>query len=112
MEPEKLSRLLWITGIPVGVLCWICIRASSFIDESFITWIVVAVFAIVMLGSNKIARDTGLNLSKFRIAMAIGLAACILIFVITLAITSAQAGTPFLGKDSKGTGLIEVIFGI
>ncbi len=100
MDPEKFIMLEWIVGVIAGIICWLALRAGSFLDDQLLQWAFVIVFAVIMLGSNKIAKETGLNLSKFRIAMAVGLGACIAVFAITYFC---------FGQKS---GLIEMIFNI
>ena len=102
MDPKKFTILMWVVGIFSGILCWAALRAGQLTEDRLLNWAFIIVFAVIMLGSNAIAKKTGLNLSKFRIALAVGLGFCIVVFGVTLLIT---------GSDPQGRrGLVEVLF--
>ncbi len=111
-DPARLKALMTVTGVILGLLCWAFLRMGVILHANYLIWIIFAVFLVIMLFAAKITKDTGINLSRFRFTMAATIGVCLVAFVVTLAITSSQAGTPMFGDESKGKGIIELIFRI
>ena len=93
-EPKKLLIIQIIVGVISGMLCWLALRLGSNGSGSndFLRWIWIILFAVLMLGSGKIAKETGVSNSKFRLAVAGGIAICLIIFAITHFVFKIEGG--------------------
>ena len=91
-QPKKFLTILWIVGIISGLICWIALRFCGQNSGSFVSWLWIIFFAVIMLGSNKIAKETGINLHKFKIAFAVGLGISLAIFAILNFLVGIEGG--------------------
>ena len=103
MSEDKFIKLQWIVGTLSGIVCWIALRASSFSGEQILSYLFIAVFLVVVLGTRSISRKIERPLTKFSFGMAIGLGVCIVIFAVCAFIIS---------DPSSRRGLIEMVFNI
>ena len=99
MSEEKFIKLQWIIGVICGIVCWVALRVSGFADDHLISYLFIAVFLVVVLGTISIPRKIERPLTKFSFGMAIGLGICIVILVLCVFVISDR-------------GLIEMIFNI
>ena len=99
MPEKQYTALQWIVGLLCGLLCWVAIRLSGFADEQLVTYILIGLFLVIVLGSRSIARKIERPINKFSFGMAISLGVCIVIFALCAFVFSDR-------------GLIEMIFNI
>ena len=99
MPEKQYITLQWVIGLLCGLICWVAIRVSGFADEQLVTYILIGLFLVIVLGSRNVARKIERPINKFSYGMAISLGVCIVIFALCAFVFSDR-------------GLIEMIFNI
>lgn len=109
MDPSRLNTLLTVIGIILGLLMWAGLRYGMISGVTYLLWVTLGVFLLLMLFLRAIRINTGVNLTRFRFSMAGTLIVCLVVYIAVYVITSIQAGTPVFGEGSEGKGLIELL---
>ena len=101
MSEEHFNTLQIVVGLLAGVLCWFALRAGSLAEDQMISWVLIAVFLVVILGSRTLARKIERPIKKFSLCMAIGLGVCIAIFALCAFVLPIKSGLFELIFDIK-----------